>query len=105
MKGVESISDAEPDHNPALEIKRRQCGGTNVIDSSHLLPVLQAWSVDDSLSGHRKYMSQLYLQRIATLEQRHILDTDDVQNFEPTSSDDVSQKLATLKGLLEFGSS
>ena len=104
MKGAGSISDTEPDHNPALE-RKGVSAGTRVIDASYLLPMLQAWSVDKLLSSRGKYGSQMYLQRIATLEQRHILDTDGVQIIEPTSSGDASQKLATFKGLLEFGSS
>ena len=42
MKGVELISDKEPDHNLALEIET-SVWWYNVIDSSYLLPMLQAW--------------------------------------------------------------
>ena len=45
----------------------------------------------------------MYLQQRAGLEQRDILDADDIQEIEPTFSDNFSNKLTTLNGLLEFG--
>jgi hypothetical protein len=68
MKGAESISDTEPDHNLALE-RKGVSAVTKVIDASYLLPMLQAWSAENLLTSRGKYGSQMYLQRIAILEQ------------------------------------
>jgi hypothetical protein len=44
----------------------------------------------------------MYLQRRAGLEERHVLDAEDVQETKPTSSDYVPQELTIFNGLLEI---
>ena len=87
MRGVESISDT--DHNLALEIK-----DVSVVVPMSLMQVTCCLCFKPGRSRvtvwlWQVYELQLYLQRIAALEQRHILDTDAVQRVEPTCSDEL----------------
>ena len=87
MKGAESSSDT--DHNLALEREEvsvvvpkslMQATCCLCFRPSRSQVTAQSWQV---------YELQLYLQRIATLGQRHILGIDVVQKIKPTFSNEV----------------